>query len=311
MGVGSLFQKAPKKKRERKEKIMELSVSSYSYSGARSADFTMDNVIDHVKATGFDGIEILYGERIKDYDIIDSMKYFKDKCAEKELKTFNCPGGVNLLADDQKEQIENGKKLIDAAAALGAPMVRCDTMPGGCGVMGLMGGGGIKEAIKKAVPAIKEIAYYAHENNIELLVENHGHIMQDSIIVEELINSVNLPYYGALVDVGNFVCADEDPVIGVGRLARYAKHVHVKDFHIKSGSEVFLPTTGWFTSRGASYLRGAMIGHGDVPVFQCLRILKQYGYNGALSVEFEGIEKTLPAIEEAYRVLRKALTLLG
>ena len=268
---------------------MELGISSYSYFGAKSASFSMDDAIKHAKSTGFDGMEFLYGERHGDLSCIDSMKYFSDKCAESGLKT-------------------NGKALVDAAKAFGAPMARCDTIGGDFGESGF---GGIRAAIKRIAEGIGVVADYANENGIKLLVENHGRIMQDSIIVEELINTVNRPYYGALVDIGNFMCADEDSAKGVGRMSRYAMHVHVKDFHFKSGNEIFLPSAGWFRTRGGNYLRGAMLGHGQVPVYQCIKTLADNGYNGALSLEFEGVESTLFAIEESYKVLSKALELAG
>ena len=90
---------------------MELGISSYSYFGAKSASFSMDDAIKHAKSTGFDGMEFLYGERHGDLSCIDSMKYFSDKCAESGLKTYCCDGGINLMAQDMKEQIENGKAL--------------------------------------------------------------------------------------------------------------------------------------------------------------------------------------------------------
>ena len=287
---------------------MELGISSYSYFGAKSASFSMDDAIKHAKSTGFDGMEFSYGERHGDLSCIDSMKYFSDKCAESGLKTYCCNGGINLMAQDMKEQIENGKALVDAAKAFGAPMARCDTIGGDFGESGF---GGIRAAIKRIAEGIGVVADYANENGIKLLVENHGRIMQDSIIVEELINTVNRPYYGALVDIGNFMCADEDSAKGVGRMSRYAMHVHVKDFHFKSGNEIFLPSAGWFKTRGGNYLRGAMLGHGQVPVYQCIKTLADNGYNGALSLEFEGVESTLFAIEESYKVLSKALELAG
>lgn len=287
---------------------MELGVSSYSYMNAKSESFTMDDAIKHAKDTGFDGMDFLYGERKGNLSCIDSMKYYADKCAEYGLKTYCCAGGINLLSDDTEQQIKNGKALIDATKALGAPTARCDTLGGNFGAVGF---GGIKEAVKRIAEGIGIVADYANENGIKLLVENHGRIMQDSAVVEELINSVNRPYYGALVDIGNFMCADEASVSGVGRMARYAMHAHVKDFHFKSGNEIFLPTTGWFKTRGGNYLRGAILGHGTVPVYQCIKILAESGYDGALTLEFEGVEDALYAIEESFRVMKKAVELTG
>lgn len=286
---------------------MELGISSYSYARARSSAFTLDDAIKHAKDTGFDGMDFLYGDRKDELSCVDSMKYYGDKCAEYGLKAYCCAGGINLLADNFEEQIENGKVLIDAAVALGAPTARCDTLGGSFGTVGF---GGIKEAIKRIAQGIGEVADYANERGIKLMVENHGKIMQDSAVVEELINTVNRPYYGALVDIGNFMCADEASVQGVGRMARYAMHVHVKDFHFKSGNEIFLPTTGWFKSRAGNYLRGAVLGHGTVPVYQCIKILAESGYDKAITLEFEGVEDVLPAIEESFRVMKKTLELV-
>ena len=75
----------------------------------------------------------------------------------------------------------------------------------------------------------------------------------------------------------------------MGRLAPYAFHVHAKDFHKKSGNAPFF-CDGFFKTRGGTYLRGAIIGHGDVPVYQCLSTLVANGYDGYVTVEFEGME---------------------
>ena len=56
---------------------------------------------------------------------------------------------------------------------------------------------------------------------------------------------------------------------------------------------------------GRNWLRGTALGHGVVPVDQCIRILKNAGYEGWLSLEFEGMEDCITAIEVGYRYLRK------
>ena len=95
--------------------------------------------------------------------------------------------------------------------------------------------------------------------------------------------------------MGNFLCADEDPALAVARLTPYVSHVHAKDFHVKPGTAAN-PGEGWFCSRGGNYLRGAIVGHGNVPVLQCLRVIKSSGYDGVLSIEFEGLEEPLTGI---------------
>lgn len=282
---------------------MKISVSAYSYSRALSENFTLLDAIKHAKKTGFDGMEFLDGMTWGNYSDIDSMKFFRDSCNEEGLEIYTLDAGVNYL-DDFNGSVERAKHLVDMTQALGAGMVRCDTIGGN---LKSVGNGGIKEAIKQVSKGVSIVADYAAEKNIKLLVENHGMIMQDSIVVEELINTVNKANFGALVDIGNFMCADENSVDGVGRMARYAMHVHAKDFHFKNGNEMFIAKDGWFNTRGCNHLRGAILGHGSVAICQCLRILKNSGYKGAVSIEFEGMEPAVFAIEQSYASLKTAL----
>ena len=104
--------------------------------------------------------------------------------------------------------------------------------------------------------------------------------------------------------MGNFTCADESSAYAVGIAAPYAFHVHAKDFLIKSGNGTD-PGHGWFRSRGGNYLRGTIVGHGEIPVVQCVHILKNAGYQGWLSLEFEGMEDNLSAVEAGLAYLRR------
>ena len=112
--------------------------------------------------------------------------------------------------------------------------------------------------------------------------------------------------FGVLIDIGNFCCVDENSANAVGRLAPFAKHVHAKDFHIKSGNGLN-PGEGFFKSRGGNYLRGSIIGHGDIPVYQCINILKDKGYDGWISVEFEGLENCEKGIKIGFDNLKSMI----
>ena len=87
-------------------------------------------------------------------------------------------------------------------------------------------------------------------------------------------------------------------------MAPYAFHAHAKDFHIRH-RELPDPGKGFFQSRAGTYLRGAIIGHGDVPVKACLAALKKTGYDKTISVEFEGMEDPLTGIAIGAENLRR------
>jgi sugar phosphate isomerase/epimerase len=110
--------------------------------------------------------------------------------------------------------------------------------------------------------------------------------------------------FGVLLDMGNFMCADENPTYATGVLAPYIKHVHVKDFHFKNGMGPN-PGDGFFKSRGGNYLRGAIVGHGNAPVDQCLEIIKSSGYDGHISIEFEGLEDPIKGTSMGLKYLKK------
>ena len=109
--------------------------------------------------------------------------------------------------------------------------------------------------------------------------------------------------YGLLVDVGNFVCADEDNVTAVSRVAPYAVHVHAKDMY-KSTE----PKPGYGRTRGANYFAGAAVGEGDCNVGKCIQIIKNTGYDGYYSIEFEGAEDCYAAIARGYENLKRFLS---
>lgn len=155
--------------------------------------------------------------------------------------------------------------------------------------------------LPKLAERIREVTKYAEQKGIRTMSENHGFFAQDSDRIEKLINAVGHPNYGALIDCGNFLCADEEPTHGVGVLAPYAFHVHAKDFLRKSGMETD-PGEGWFRSRGGNYLRGTVIGHGEAHIAQSVGILKRAGYDGYVTVEFEGMEDNLTASASAEKI---------
>jgi sugar phosphate isomerase/epimerase len=204
---------------------------------------------------------------------------------------------------NMKKEVERLKACLGTAKLLGAPLMRHDAC------WGLKEGSPCRtwrEAVKLMAPAIREVAEHAASLGIRTMTENHGRFLQDSSRMECLVLEVNHPNYGLLVDMGNFMCADEPCVNALATVMPYAFHVHAKDFLYKSGQES-RPDDSWFPTRGGSYLRGTILGHGVVSVGQCVNFIKSSGYSGVLSLEFEGLEEPLNAIQRGYEYLKKSL----
>ena len=271
---------------------MKISVTSYSYGQYINEDkLGLMGIIDNATEMGFEGIEFSEGGWSNNLDPAVAEK-IKERCAERGLEVVSYCVGANFLAADLDAEIERVKKQVDFAAAMGTKNMRHDV---GYGFSGRKYSIGYDDALPYLAKGALEVTKYAEQKGVGTMTENHGYFSQDAARVEKLINTVAHPNFGALVDIGNFMCADEDPVKSVGIMAPYAKHVHAKDFHWKSGMEQN-PGEGWFQTRAMNYIRGAIIGQGEAKVYQSIKILKKVGYDGYITVEFEGMEDNLKGI---------------
>ena len=268
---------------------MKICASTYSYGPYLREG--IDFIIDQAAKLGFDGIEVVIGN-FDGSDDVNTAKEVRRKCEEKGLFVASVCAGAELLHGDVPQQIERLKALVDVTAAYGAAVMRHDVTRG-------FGDEKTKrsydDALPMLVPACRAVAEYAESKGVISTTENHGYFSQDSARVEKLLCAVGHENFGALVDIGNFLCADEEPTKAVGLLAPYARQVHAKDFYIKPGCELS-PGEGWFRSRAGNYLKGAIVGHGDAHAAQSLGVLKRAGYDGWISVEFEGMEDNLEGL---------------
>ena len=284
---------------------MKISVSSYSYLSIFGKNgFDIYKLVKTVREQGFDGFEIAHIPN-GDIEIFQFCALIKKLCCDEGLEIPNyCIGSdfLNGSEGDIEKEIEMVKYNVDLAEALGAKCMRHDATYGIN--KNVPPPRGFDDVADRLAYGYREVTLYAEKKNISTSIENHGYFVQDSIRVEKLINKVGHKNFGALIDIGNFMCADENPAFAVGVLAPYAKHVHVKDFHFKSGMGPN-PGDGFFKSRGGNYLRGAVVGHGNVPVDQCLEVIKSSGYDGYLSIEFEGLEDPVIGTSIGLKYLKK------
>ncbi len=270
---------------------MKIGVSSYSYS-----QLNMDaiEIVHKAKEMGIDYIEFSGLPNCpEDIEPLDYAKQIREECKKVGLTIVNYAVGADLLNNDLEAEIERLKGEVDIAKALGAPTMRHDATSGYQDMSD--GAKGFDQALPTLIEGYRAVTEYAQGLGIRTMVENHGFFCQDSDRVEKLLTGVGHPNFGLLLDIGNFLCVDEDPVKAIGKLMPYVFHVHAKDFHIKSGM-LPNPGEGWFRSRGGNYLRGAIVGHGDAPVVQSLGLVKRAGYDGVVSIEFEGMEDPIKGI---------------
>ena len=283
---------------------MKTAVSSWSYhrlldTGALS----WEGAVDHAASIGATGFECVLNDLDPDF-AAHIFKYIREKGLEAPIYTT----GANFLVPNPEAEVERVKKHIDVAAANGVTMMRHDVAWGF--YEGYEGEKTIEAAVEIMAPAIREVAAYGESKGVITCSENHGRLFQDSDRVRKVYRGVNHKNYRFLCDIGNFGGVDEDCATATAALSDLICHVHCKDSLFRNGM-ARNPGAFWGLTRGGNYRRATIFGQGDNPTFQCLNVICSTGYDGYFSIEFEGIEDTLPAIQASHDNLVKMLKELG
>lgn len=265
---------------------MKIGVSSYSLSRAIVAkQLTVIDAISWIVDNGGQHIEIVpIG-----FDLVENpqlIEAIRSKASDLRIDISNYAIGANFALQDEaayEQEISRVMKQVDIANGLGVKLMRHDVAKSAdTSIQQFMAD------LPRLAQACQRIADYASQYGIITSVENHGYYIQSSDRVQALIHAVNRPNFKTTLDIGNFMCVDEDPLVATKKNMSYASMVHLKDFYLRPPHHN--PGSGWFTTAGGNYLRGAIVGHGDINMREALRIIKQSGYDGYLSIEFEGME---------------------
>lgn len=265
---------------------MKLGLSTYSlYQALSSGKMTVEDVIDFTADHGGEHVEIVpLGYNLTEQpELIDTIV---SKAAARGLEISNYAIGANFLLNDQdayEQEIARVQREVDIAHRLGVKLMRHDVASSPDVSIA-----NFNAHLEQLANACRRIAEYAASYGITTSVENHGFFIQQSDRVQALIHAVGLPNFKTTLDIGNFLCADEQPIAAVKNNLPYASIVHIKDFYVRPAGQY--PGEGFFTSTAGQYLRGAVAGQGDLPMREIIKMIKSSGYDGYLSLEFEGLE---------------------
>lgn len=205
-----------------------------------------------------------------------------DALRETDLAVGAYAVGNNFVIPDAEaraRQVEVITRGIDMARYLDSKVVRVFAGD-------LAEGIGFDEARDWIIDGLRKAAAYAEDKGITLALENHGLLAGKGAQVQGLIEEVGSTALKATIDTGNFLLVNEDPVHAVKILASLAGHVHFKDFRPAQADEA--PS---YPALSGKRFVGTIIGEGVVDTEAILGILKDSGYDGWLSVEFEGLEE--------------------
>lgn len=253
---------------------------------------------EKAKGWGFTGLEYVSGLYYKELEKSNFSEEAMAAFVEKNNAESTKHGMKNVLimidgqgdlattdAKERKKAVENHYKWVDAAAAMGCHSIRVN----------LAGSQNPEEWLSNSVDGLKQLATYAKDKNVNIIVENHGGLSSNAAKLAEVMKAVNMENCGTLPDFGNFCvkrkdgsyyngeCEEQyDMYQGVMELMPYAKGVSAKSHNFdEEGNET------------------------KIDYSKMLEIVKNSGYTGFIGVEYEGNELS----EEAGILATKELLL--
>ncbi|WP_159884219.1 sugar phosphate isomerase/epimerase family protein [Paenibacillus puerhi] len=287
---------------------MKLGLSTYSlHRLLHTNEMSLTDAIRWVAEHGGEHVEIvpLSFNLLENPELIDDIRRTAEEVGI-EISGY-CVGANFVKASEQEyeQEIERTLKHVDIAHRLGVTRMRHDVASRPILETTLEN---FEADLPRLVQACRLIADHAAACGVTTSLENHGFYVQNSERVRRLVIEVNRPNFRTTLDIGNFLCVDEDPVSAVMNNVAYASMVHLKDFYRRPAS--FNPGEGWFRSSHGAYLRGAIFGQGDIDTPAVISALKSSGYDGYVSLEFEGMEEPRTgariALENARRLWEEA-----
>jgi len=168
-------------------------------------------------------------------------------------------------------QFDEGRRFIDLAHAMGVKYVRVfgDAIPPGEPK---------DEVLKRVVGGFRTMADYAKPAGVTVLIESHGDFTR-SADLENVLTSVASPQFALLWDAHHtFVAGKEQPAETFATLGPWIRHTHLKDSKPEGADR-----------------RYVLLGAGEVPVKEQVRVLATAGYKGLYCFEWE--KKWHPEIE--------------
>jgi L-ribulose-5-phosphate 3-epimerase len=288
---------------------MKLGLSSYSFRPMlANGTLSVDGLFDWLAANGAEHLEIATfsfappgEERV--YDLLSdetTLQQLEAAVARTGIPISGFCMAASFLGPERGAQVEAVKRHIDLCNRFGAGFLRHDTVPW---AYRLTDTAEFEREFPSIAEACREIADYGQSHGVVTSVEDHGFFMNGAERLLRLLHAVDHPNFKLTVDIGNFLCVDDNPYVATRRTLPHAAFVHVKDFYVRT----IEPGPGWLTTHGGQFIRGSVFGYGDLDVRSLLGSVVASGYEGFLSLEYEGAEPTLFGCEAGFANVKRLL----
>ncbi|MDG2341628.1 MAG: TIM barrel protein [Cytophagales bacterium] len=267
---------------------LDIGLQMYSFAPLiMQGKFDLLGFPDLVKNTyGINGAEywsIPFMGRENDRDFLNDLKRRSDDNGvdnliilvdDIDIKTMQSgPSLASSNKNDRDTAIDYHKKWIDVAKEIGCHSIRVNLKSDESDN---------KKILDNSSESISRLIEFSKQDNISIVIENHGGITADADWLVSLIKNVDNKYVGTLPDFGDYnfcvdrgalnfddigkVCENQyDKYLGVKKLMPYAKGVSAKSHEFdKDGEEL-----------STNYSR-------------MIKIISESNYKGYITIEYEG-----------------------
>lgn len=271
---------------------VKLGISTYSYWHFRPPKVAIETVIEKASALGVEGVDILHRQ-------LES----EERSYLQKLKRTAFVNGIDLIClsihqdfvdpdrEKRRKEIEHTKRCIELAYAMGIPSIRLnsgrwntiasfDDLMANRGEEPVLPGHTEDEGFRWCIDAIEQCLPKAAECGVVLALENHWGLTRTPEGLLRIVNSIDSPWLGVLMDTGNFL---EDPYPKLEQIASKTVFVQAKTYF--GGGE-------WYTL--------------DLDYRRIAKILADVNYRGYVSIEFEGKEQADRGVPSSVALLREA-----
>lgn len=236
-----------------------------------------DETLKVLSENGYDGVEWL---RFLNFMSAEDLKGICAKAREKGMGVPDIMGGGDLvvLKDDARaDMVKWTTDSIEMAREASVPMVNMTTGPADWGEQPIRLGKDITEgkAWEIATDAFNKVLEAAEKNDVTVTVEAaFNMLVRDYYTLQEFLHRFDSKKLGVNMDPSHLGLLGNDVPWVVRRLGKVIKHVHVKDVFGKPG----MP--------GQDFIF-PLLGEGVIDWKGFFQALKDVGYDGYLSIEYE------------------------
>lgn len=286
---------------------MKIGASTYSLLKAiRAGDFDIAGSFDWLAESGAEHVEIVPVAELsleETPELAETLAARARACGlDISCYTFGA-SFIDRTPEQFAAEVARVKRQVDLAARLGTRLVRHD-------VASRPADQATDEAFARELPllvdACGQVADHARRHGITTMIENHGFYVQGAARVLQLCREVARDNFRLLVDTGNFFAVEFGNTLrAIAECAPLAGMVHVKDHHIRTSAPV--PPEGWRDRGRGVFTQPAIVCEGDLGIPEAIASLRAAGYDGYLSLEYEGPEEACHANRRGLQNLRGLL----